>query len=199
MKDMQMKRILMSGAALAVALMGAVPAQAITYIGTRTVGAGTAQLSITTDNSLGVLSAANITDWTIDISAGGSTVSLLGPLSGSNSAVTINGSGLTATATDLIFSFDNDGYLLFKLPGLFAPAYCVDGASAAPTCIGSPGSENIFVGGLAQVTLDGSTILATAQGPGGVPEPEAWALMIAGFGLVGAAMRRRAAVQVTYA
>jgi PEP-CTERM motif len=52
---------------------------------------------------------------------------------------------------------------------------------------------------LAQVTLDGSTILASAQGPGGVPEPASWALMIAGFGLVGAAMRRRAAVQVTYA
>jgi hypothetical protein len=199
MKDMHMTRILMSGAALAVALMSAVPAQAITYIGTRTVGAGTAQLSITTDNSLGVLTAANITDWTIDISAGGPTVNFLGPLSGSNSAVTINGSGLTATATDLTFNFDNDGYLLFKLPGFFAPAYCADGASAAPTCIGSPGSENIFVGGLAQVTLDGSTILASAQGPGGVPEPAAWALMISGFGLTGAAMRRRANVQVTYA
>jgi hypothetical protein len=32
-------------------------------------------------------------------------------------------------------------------------------------------------------------------GPPGVPEPAAWALMIAGFGLVGATLRRRAAAQ----
>ena len=32
-----------------------------------------------------------------------------------------------------------------------------------------------------------------------VPEPAAWALMIAGFGLTGAAIRRRAKVRVTYA
>ena len=36
--------------------------------------------------------------------------------------------------------------------------------------------------------------------PAGVPEPAAWALMIAGFGLVGGAMRgRRQATSVTYA
>ena len=34
---------------------------------------------------------------------------------------------------------------------------------------------------------------------GGVPEPAAWAMMLAGFGLVGAAMRRRQTTQVTYA
>lgn len=33
----------------------------------------------------------------------------------------------------------------------------------------------------------------------GVPEPAAWALMLAGFGLVGGAMRRRSKVSVTYA
>jgi hypothetical protein len=35
-------------------------------------------------------------------------------------------------------------------------------------------------------------------GPGGVPEPAAWAMLIGGFGLAGAAMRRRSA-KVTYA
>jgi hypothetical protein len=35
--------------------------------------------------------------------------------------------------------------------------------------------------------------------PLAVPEPASWALMIAGFGLVGAAMRRRARVRVAYA
>ena len=36
-------------------------------------------------------------------------------------------------------------------------------------------------------------------GNAGVPEPAAWALMIAGFGLVGAAARRRQSVRVAYA
>ncbi len=35
--------------------------------------------------------------------------------------------------------------------------------------------------------------------PDGVPEPAAWALMLAGFGLVGSAMRRRGAMPVTFA
>ncbi len=35
--------------------------------------------------------------------------------------------------------------------------------------------------------------------PGAVPEPSSWALMIAGFGLVGSAMRQRDGVRVTFA
>ena len=35
------------------------------------------------------------------------------------------------------------------------------------------------------------------DGSGGVPEPATWAMMIAGFGLVGATLRRRKAVAVT--
>ena len=42
--------------------------------------------------------------------------------------------------------------------------------------------------------------LTTSVGTGGVPEPASWALMIAGFGLVGGAMRkRRVAPRVTFA
>lgn len=36
--------------------------------------------------------------------------------------------------------------------------------------------------------------ITTGEGTPGVPEPASWALMIAGFGLVGAAARRRAAI-----
>jgi hypothetical protein len=37
-------------------------------------------------------------------------------------------------------------------------------------------------------------------GPGGVPEPSVWALMILGFGAIGAAMRagRKAQLRVSY-
>ena len=33
----------------------------------------------------------------------------------------------------------------------------------------------------------------------GVPEPESWALLVAGFGLLGAAMRRRRTIPVVVA
>jgi PEP-CTERM motif len=39
---------------------------------------------------------------------------------------------------------------------------------------------------------------ADLAGAGAVPEPASWALMIAGFGLVGSALRRRAQVRLTY-
>jgi PEP-CTERM motif len=41
--------------------------------------------------------------------------------------------------------------------------------------------------------------LTASNNLGAVPEPASWALMIAGFGLVGGAMRRRTKLQVTYA
>lgn len=44
------------------------------------------------------------------------------------------------------------------------------------------------------------TNVDTVITPGGVPEPAAWAMMLAGFGVVGAAIRRRReTVRVTYA
>ena len=47
--------------------------------------------------------------------------------------------------------------------------------------------------------IDRFTITRLGGSPGGVPEPASWALMIAGFGLIGGAMRRRTVTSVTYA
>ncbi len=52
-------------------------------------------------------------------------------------------------------------------------------------------SDTAFDSGLA---YDGAIIGDTPIPNPGVPEPAAWALLIAGFGLVGAALRRRSAV-----
>jgi len=43
------------------------------------------------------------------------------------------------------------------------------------------------------------TFTLISDSAGAVPEPATWAMMIAGFGLVGASMRRRQKVSVTYA
>ncbi len=47
------------------------------------------------------------------------------------------------------------------------------------------------VGDVRQFRLGGITNLPGPVGPGGVPEPASWAMLMAGFGLVGATMRRR--------
>ena len=54
-----------------------------------------------------------------------------------------------------------------------------------------------FAGVANQIVFDDITFGAVT--PGGVPEPAAWAMMLAGFGLVGSAMRRREKVAVTFA
>lgn len=54
---------------------------------------------------------------------------------------------------------------------------------------------NAAVGAGGQVAFGGSLNINTSS----VPEPATWAMMIMGFGLMGAAMRRRENVSVTYA
>ena len=190
-----MTRILMSGSVLAVALMGAAPAQAITYIGNRTIGVGTAALSITTDDTLGILSGANIVDWTITVAKPGESA-LLNP---GNSNLIFSSTALSATATQLLFDFDGSGGFAFATSGVgnSRPAYCISGASGV-NCNNTANTEGVFFtsGDITQ-TFDGVAVLGSVGG--GVPEPASWALMIAGFGLVGSAMRRRARIQVTYA
>lgn len=190
-----MTRFLMSGAALVVALMSAAPAQAITYIGNRTIGAGSASLSITTDDTLGILSKVNIIDWTITVTKPGESA-LLNP---GNTNLIFSSTALSATATQLLFDFDGSGGFAFATSGVGngRPGYCISGASGV-NCNNTPNTEGVFfTSGDVTQTFDGVSVLGSVNN--GVPEPTSWALMIAGFGATGAAMRRRARIQVTYA
>jgi len=45
--------------------------------------------------------------------------------------------------------------------------------------------------------VDDDLVVAINGGAGGVPEPASWMMLIAGFGLTGAAVRRRAAVRAS--
>ena len=53
-----------------------------------------------------------------------------------------------------------------------------------------------FAGGADAVGYDNITFGSGTPGDGAVPEPASWAMLIAGFGLTGAAMRRRRSVAV---
>ncbi len=189
--------------ASALALMMPAIAQATTYLGNRTIGTGSAILSITTDGTIGVLGAANITDWTITLSEGGTNFTLLGPLSGSNSAISLSGSALSATATDLLFNFSApSGEFLLQNPsiGSSGPSYCAQ-INGCFDFVGPGEAVNTdFTFTFERTAQSGSVVLASTGGTSGaVPEPGTWAMMLAGFGLMGAAMRRRQRVAVRFA
>ncbi|MDZ4375723.1 MAG: PEPxxWA-CTERM sorting domain-containing protein [Phenylobacterium sp.] len=93
--------------------------------------------------------------------------------------------------------------------GLFA-ALNINGTSlgftqfAGPALFSGSASAPMFSTGVFQLTslVSGAstlTISEAAAGPGAIPEPGAWALMITGFGLTGAALRGRRRVQPTVA
>jgi hypothetical protein len=61
-------------------------------------------------------------------------------------------------------------------------------------------SSDILSGSEIGVNWQGAVLQGQAViGVGAVPEPSAWAMMIAGFAMVGFALRRRSSVRVTYA
>ena len=173
-------------------------ANAITYTGTRTAGTATAQLSITTDDTIGVLTTANVVDWTIAMTDGSSSFTLLGPLSGANSNLLVSGTALSATATDLIFNFSaGSGFALFQAPsvGSGQTFYCpqINGCFdfSGPGEGIDPRNDFLFQ----RNSLTGSVVLATS---GGVPEPATWGMMLGGFSLVGGAMRTRKKATVSF-
>lgn len=196
-------------AAIAMALGGATitPAAAATYAGTRQVSAnGFVKLLLVTDDTVGVLTEDNVLDWTVFVTNGIDSQTLFGPLSGDNSVLRLKGNALSASATQLLFDFEGAGILMFGTE--FSPAvrgYCMDGEVHIQFRCGQdniPGSERIFFGTSSpdnvNVFTDGLVVLGAAVGgpapdptPASVPEPTAWALMIMGFGLAGAQLRRR--------
>jgi hypothetical protein len=187
--------IVACGAALAAALVAITPIQAATYTGVRSVngGFGEAVLSITTDNTLGSLSAFNIVDYEISIANLTTFDSAI--LRRANSSLLLSGTGLRATATQLTFDFDSDSVFGASNGTAF---YAVDGAggNAIAQCGFVQPCELLFFGtgnplSTVAQSNNGISVLAMAIGgpPGGVPEPANWALMIAGFGSMGTALR----------
>jgi hypothetical protein len=178
-------------------LMAATAAEAVTYVGSRSIGTGSVNISITTDGSIGAIGAGNIVDYTIDLfNTDGSFT-----LTSANSGMLITG-GLSATATDLQFDFGANGLALFQAPGVGSGAtfYCLQGVSNCYAPTGVPGEAVEATGDYVYpwVAQSGLQVIASATG-NAVPEPATWAMMIGGFGLLGAAARRRGRTSVVFA
>jgi hypothetical protein len=171
-----------------VAMFSATSATAITYVGNLTVGHTTASFTVTTDGTIGILSQANF------LSTSGTVTSAFGSNAYANgNFINVAGAGISATATQLLFDTNETGFLVLADLGSVFSGICY--AGGAQSCAGNFVGPQIFAtynypSDFQEASIANGVYLV-ASAPGAVPEPASWALLIAGFGLTGAAMRRR--------
>jgi hypothetical protein len=115
-------------------------------------------------------------------------------------------SSVTASAFQFPSSWTSSSFNGFRL-------YDIDGTIAAFTGVTlgatnmagltnaniSFDANNIYVNWAALSFDTATTATFNISAGSGVPEPAAWAMMLAGFGFVGASMRRRQKISVSYA
>ena len=170
-------------------------AASITYVANRAVGAGVLDLSITTDGTLGVLTSANILDWSLGLDDGFTAITLEGPGGLNNSAARISNTGLSATAFDLVYDFDVVSQIvtpaafviqIFNPGGELEPFWCVAYSGCADTQ-----TESFSTDAMAFQVSQRTGQFVVGSVSSAAPEPAAWALAITGFATAGVALRRR--------
>lgn len=162
----------------------------ITYTVNRTNGTGSLTGTITTDGTIGTLTALNFVSSNLTTSMGANSFSLIGlTYSASGPAVPgafirteVVGSGLTATSTQLLFDFGLSGSTFFVVntQGSPNPIYCA--TSGFAECAGN---ERFGQTGDPQVlSASGNVVLGTftpAPPDSGIPEPTTSALLLTGL------------------
>jgi hypothetical protein len=160
-------------------------ASPVIYNVDRIIGAGSVTGFIETDGVTGVLTAADFVDWNLLLFDGTSTFTLLGPLSGNNSAVFVQGADTEAFGTYLLFNFSgiDNGVFLFQ-QGLFSGNHYYCDASQPSPCV-LPGETVVPLSvmvGYQNADLHGVMVIGTTAGT--TPEPGSCALLLTGAGLV---------------
>ena len=120
------------------------------------------------------------------------TVNSADPLIGSFRYTSVSSYALTAGATYIVgaFRYAGSGEVYATGFGANSTAAGVTILGARYSDSGSFGFPNVSVGTNGYY---GANALIGAAVTNGVPEPATWAMMIAGFGMIGGAMRRRSA------
>jgi len=154
------------------------PASAATFLSTQQLGGDRLELSITTDDTQGVLQTENLLSYTLkfrgyDLSGRGTRY---------ESGLYIAGtSPLIANGSKLTFDSSTTGGLVLYADGGSTALLLSSGTTAGPY-------ESFIVNGTIEATasLPGRFVLATA-----LPEPSTWLMMLAGFGIAGGMLRHR--------
>jgi hypothetical protein len=167
-------------------------AATITYSINQIIGPGSVIGTITTDGTIGTLSAVNIVGFNLTLNDGSNAVNLISP----NASVFVNknagsslgtpgGVDLTASAISLMFNYSGSD------SGDFIIASSVSELcyTAVSNCWGPTGV------GLYNVNGDGQSVYIAQTGNqiigNAIPEPATWALMLVGFGAMGLTIRGR--------
>lgn len=179
---------------LALAMFAAGAQASIIYNIDRTIGSGTVQGTITTDGTIGTLSAGNIESWSVTVthpnlrSGSPHSMSAIGLRSDH-----IRGDALTASLTQLTFDFSDPGpeyFLLYDYSAYWCHASagqggCGDSLLASVESVGFLNSFDLPY----EVAHRGAVVIASVDN---VPEPGSLAL--GGLALAGlAGLRRRTA------
>lgn len=183
---------------------GAASAATYTYDVNLNVGIGNVSGFIETDGTLGILETANIIDWTFTLSAPNTVSGFDETFSAANRRqLIIQGSGFTASSTELQFDFSGPGLVFFQSANSIQNYLCftgigncdISGSSSTlsfGTTVGGPfGALERYQGS----DLSGVQTVATASvQPSPVPLPAGFPLLAAGMiGLVALARRKKAA------
>lgn len=129
---MRCLRLAVSLSILAISAFTPLRAGTIEYVGHRIVGTGTADVSITTDGTIGTLEYENILGWVITVKKDGHSHTLEWP---GLSILMFGGSNLSATATSLMFRFNNgEGQVLFE-DSLLRSYYCLGCNQGQDECL----------------------------------------------------------------
>lgn len=153
--------------------------------------------TLTTDGTLGALTAANIVSWNLELIDNLDNSKNYTLTSSNSSLVVFTGTALSATATELLFDFDGFGevgiqaddpgpfsgwrYFCFST-GVFA---CLEGETISP--------GYVFDDGAVLTGADAPVGVVRLTPPSGDPVPEPGTLALLALGALAAARSRRAA------
>jgi hypothetical protein len=137
----------------------------------------------------------NATSWTLSALTenGAGTISA----EAANNPGNVDGHGFFNQKTDLTDGFtDRSTLISFTLTNTGATTWADDASVLAANGSGNFVAAHIGVCTTTPCTAFASTGFATDGPPGVIPEPGTWAMMILGFGGMGAMLRRRRALQL---
>lgn len=142
--------------------------------------------TITTDGMTGALSFAHLTAYNLTATKGTTTSSCVSTSCGLGGR-----SGFSGSATQLTWDFDASPQpeTVFTLP---TGGFICFGPSNGLCAFGNQGNVAAYSTNVNTAqTFTGVQVLGSVAAGGAVPEPASWAMMIVGFGMVGAGLRYR--------
>lgn len=188
-----MKRLLIAGAVATTLSLASTPATASSTMTFNSLPADFSAYSTFTEDGITIASGNSNHFHTVG-DGGGGTAAGFYQSDGFPQTVTFSGGVFTLTSIDFLSFFNGIDALLTSSSG------SIETINTTGTFNFGSGFSNIsfFTISSQEGGSDNSFVLDNITIAGAVPEPATWAMMLIGFGAVGAAMRRRKRTELTF-